>query len=517
VTGTQIGEMALLSLLTLLLVVNSGLSARIAGFLTIGGSQYMNMRHTMEELASRGHEVVLVAPSSQKVKPSEKVPHKIYQVPYKPDFLDDIIRLELEGNKVQMMLKTNEILPAMCEGLLNSTEVFKELQGFDLLVYDSTAFGAVLLGEHFGIPRVEIMPISPNNPFASYFHAIPIPVSYVPELMTGFSDEMTFVERAINFGAYLAANVFMKFAFERPLNALKVKYNIKPERSIMQATSDAELVIMTADFALEYPQPLLPGSVMVGPLSARDGRPLPPDLEKFVINSGGHGFIIVSFGSNVASILSRKVVDMLAETFGKLKQKVVWRLKGYIPSFLGANIKIVDWLPQNDLLAHKDIRAFVSHVGHNSLYESAYHGVPLVAFPLYGDQQGNAKKAEHFGLGLAVHHKTSNAQELFETIERVISEPRFKSKAMHLSGLLKDRRRTPLQETCDWIEYVLRHGGARHLRAQVLDIPWYQYYLLDVITFIVAIATMVVMVIRLACRCLCRVCCRKGDGKDKKD
>lgn len=97
---------------------------------------------------------------------------------------------------------------------------------------------------------------------------------------------------------------------------------------------------------------------------------------------------------------------------------------GYIPSFLGANIKIVDWLPQNDLLAHKDIRAFVSHVGHNSLYESAYHGVPLVAFPLYGDQQGNAKKAEHFGLGLAVHHKTSNTQELFETIERVISEPR---------------------------------------------------------------------------------------------
>jgi len=57
VTATQTEEMALLSLLTLLLVVNSGWSARIAGFLTIGGSQYMNMRLTMEELASRGHEV----------------------------------------------------------------------------------------------------------------------------------------------------------------------------------------------------------------------------------------------------------------------------------------------------------------------------------------------------------------------------------------------------------------------------------------------------------------------------
>ena len=84
----------------------------------------------------------------------------------------------------------------------------------------------------------------------------------------------------------------------------------------------------------------------------------------------------------------------------------------------------MDWLRQNDLLAHKDIRAFVSHVGHNSLYESAYHGVPVVAFPLYVDQQSNAKKAEHVGIGLAVDYKSIDAQQLLETIERVIGEPR---------------------------------------------------------------------------------------------
>ena len=99
--------------------------------------------------------------------------------------------------------------------------------------------------------------------------------------------------------------------------------------------------------------------------------------------------------------------------------------KGYIPSFLNANIKAVSWLPQNDLLAHKDIKAFVSHVGHHSLYESAYHGVPVVAFPLFGDQPSNAKKVEHFGLGIAVDHQTVNAQQLLEAIERVVSEPRY--------------------------------------------------------------------------------------------
>ena len=58
-----------------------------------------------------------------------------------------------------------------------------------------------------------------------------------------------------------------------------------------------------------------------------DFRSLTPELEEFVSNSGGHGFIIVSFGSNVA-VLRQSVVDMLATAFGKLKQRVVWRLKG---------------------------------------------------------------------------------------------------------------------------------------------------------------------------------------------
>ena len=88
----------------------------------------------------------------------------------------------------------------------------------------------------------------------------------------------------------------------------------------------------------------------------------------------------------------------------------------------------MSWLPQNDLLAHKDIKAFVSHVGHNSLYESAYHGVPVVAVPLISNQFLNAKKAEQFGQ--------------------------------------------------------------------------YQYYLLDVIAFLVAITALVVIVIWLICRCL---------------
>ena len=43
------------------------------------------------------------------------------------------------------------------------------------------------------------------------------------------------------------------------MNALKMRYNITPERSFEEAVADVELLLIMADFALEYPQPLLPG------------------------------------------------------------------------------------------------------------------------------------------------------------------------------------------------------------------------------------------------------------------
>ena len=69
---------------------------------------------------------------------------------------------------------------------------------------------------------------------------------------------------------------------------------------------------------------------------------------------------------------------------------------------------------------------------------------------------------------------------------------RFKAEAIRISQLMTDSARTHWRKIGDWIEYVLRHGGARHLTAQVFNIPWYQYFLLDVTASLVAIIALVV-------------------------
>ena len=68
---------------------------------------------------------------------------------------------------------------------------------------------------------------------------------------------------------------------------------------------------------------------MVGPITVQPKpNPLPANLKDFVNSAGGNGFIIVSFGSYVQTVISKAKIDIMASAFGKLKQKVIWKLKG---------------------------------------------------------------------------------------------------------------------------------------------------------------------------------------------
>ena len=69
---------------------------------------------------------------------------------------------------------------------------------------------------------------------------------------------MTFLERVKNVVLY-GSNIVMRHSvLSPPFDAIKTKYNIKPERSFLEAIADVELIICMNDFALDLPQPLNP-------------------------------------------------------------------------------------------------------------------------------------------------------------------------------------------------------------------------------------------------------------------
>lgn len=54
-------------------------------------------------------------------------------------------------------------------------------------------------------------------------------------------------------------------------------------------------------------------------------------------------------------------------------------------------------------------------------------------------------------------------QTFVNSLRRIIAEK---------SELMRDWPRKPSEEVVYWIEYVVRHRGAKHLRSPLIDLPW---------------------------------------------
>ena len=89
----------------------------------------------------------------------------------------------------------------------------------------------------------------------------------------------------------------------------------------------------------------------------------------------------------------------------------------------------------------------------------------------------------------------------------------FKSNATRISRLLRDNPRTFVQQAADWIEYVHRHKGAKHLRPEVYNLHWYQYYLLDVLAFLLTALFAFYITMRMLFRLLWKIVTRHTKGK----
>lgn len=59
---------------------------------------------------------------------------------------------------------------------------------------------------------------------------------------------------------------------------------------------------------------------------------------------------------------------------------------------------------------------------------------------------------------------------------------------------------SPLDTAIYWVEYVARHKGAPFMRTAAVDMPLYQYLLLDVIAFIVASLAITLFIVYWVCK-----------------
>lgn len=93
-----------------------------------------------------------------------------------------------------------------------------------------------------------------------------------------------------------------------------------------------------------------------------------------------------------------------------------------------ANFLILPWIPQREVLLHSSTKVFLSHSGWNSSLESICASVPMVFWPLMGDQDINADWLTRQGVGIKIPNtglKNSRIvpeHEIVDTIKAVGDE-----------------------------------------------------------------------------------------------
>ncbi|CAL8464217.1 g3752 [Coccomyxa elongata] len=481
-------------------------------------SHLFGMRKVTIEMAGRGHKVAFLAAESDAERLSQAgIPTITYSVrPWAGQTATGGIHVSGPQSIMTTIAKYQPIITNACDSLLANDTVLAQIQEFSAELIFGTSFFACThtLASRLDVPIVNFLPAAPIEPFLTSLWRgsnrrlfTSNPLSYVPQMELVFTTQyLSFPQRLQNFAKFWHVHL-LDYLYVRPgVLATYRKYGID-----LDAPRERRRIAMTlciADFAIEWLRSLPPSFKLIGPVLPEPASPLPAHLEEFMAGAGEQGVLFVAMGT--VATLGLRERQAMAAAFAQLPAHVLWRLsKLEVPDgnalaalSLGNNTKVVTWAPQNDVLGHPRTKAFLSHCGVNSLYEAAYHGVPVVALPFFGDQPSNAGQAVARGFAVKVQHSDIGTAAFPAALAQVMGNSSYAAAARKIAVKLRARKRTPAQEAVDWVEHVLATGGETYLRTPDDDLPLLVRLSLDVWAACLGVAAVLVYAAFLLTRLL---------------
>ncbi|CAG9827375.1 unnamed protein product [Diabrotica balteata] len=385
---------------------------------------------------------------------------------------------------------------------------------FDLIIFDNYCGQCILpLIQRFHYPPAVELTAFILPQFISEKFGNDAAPSYIPYYIAEYGKETTFLQRLKTFYWIRAENLIRKYYYNNVVEGLTKEIFGEQMDSLDSLENHISLLLCNLMQGFSNPQPLTPNIIPVGGLHIKPAKPLPEDLQRIMDNTK-EGVILFSFGTNVQSyLISEDKRNAIVDALGKLKQTVLWKFEGDLKN-IPKNVIIKKFFPQQDLLAHPNLKLFVSHGGALSTAEAAYHGVPVIGIPFFADQYLNINIIESKGIGVRVDFVTMTANTLLDKFNEILHNPKYLQNAKKLSQIIKDQPETPLERAVFWVEFAIRNNGTHILDPASRHMSYFITSSLDIYLFLASVI-IVVLWLLLKCLSLIKYCLCKNTKKLK--
>lgn len=489
-----------------LLLVAMACSAQAANilamFLVPSYSHQMPLLRLSKALAARGHNLTVITtnPSTEPIANHTEIDMS---------FLYPMFRNGSLGVNLQSRKTVTEIMKELIPALVKTTEIelmSPQIQNFlswakdvkfDLALYENMITAPFLAMVYIlGSPPVIGVTTVDSHPwFDSTMGAWSNP-AYIPAA-TVTTDHMTFFERIQNLYDVILTSYYL-YWLAYPLQDQVIREVFgEGLPSAYELDHNKSLLMYSCDPVISFPKPLPPNIVLLGAMHIVPPKPLPQDLKAWV-EGAKDGVIYFSLGSNMqGTSLPEEKRNAFLAAFAKFPNyRIIWKWEtdAYFPG-QADNIMFSKWIPQQDLLAHSKVKVFISQCGLQSVQEAIHYGVTLICIPLFGDQDHNSQKVVRTGSAIELDFFKITKETIYEALKEIIYNPRYRDNMQRVSAISKDRVLPPLELGVWWVEHVLRHNGAKHLRPATLDLHWTQYLMLDIALFVIGIISVTLFIV----------------------
>ncbi|XP_046659567.1 UDP-glycosyltransferase UGT5-like [Homalodisca vitripennis] len=492
----------LMPCLLVAIAANCASSARILAVLPTPAKshQYVNQA-TLKALAARGHQIVSYSP--------------FYLDKPVPNYTEIHIESKMaDGGGGQMSLEIfksfidaspvggAKVIWGFADIILGQTfedENIKKLidsnEKFDLIVLEMlfSQEAVVAFGHRFKAPVVNVHTFGSFGPVNSV-SGNPLSLAYIPDYSFPYSDRMSLYERFLNAYSVLSSlHYYYSTYLPRQEAIARSAFKDPSMPPLVDMLLNTSLTVTNINPYAHYSHPNSPNVVPVGGIHlSSERKPLPEAMKKF-LDDAKQGVIYLSLGSVVPeNILPQEFFDNFINAFRRLPYRVLWKTERSMTQ-LPEKIFTSKWIPQQDVLAHQNIVLFITHGGLLSQHEAINAGVPVICIPFLGDQPMNAKFYEAREVGVRLNFNDLSEETIYTALTTVLNTTKYKDNMARLSRIYRDQPTSPADRLVFWVEYVLRHGGAHHLRPASALLPWYQLYLIDILALLLATASVSIL------------------------